>query len=125
MLRPAQYWIQIMKDVQYDSWSRAYTMFDILNEPDSYGLTWPVVGPLYHQVMTAGYKINPCARRLIIAFCTLLHLYCALLAPDQAARARPVPGLVRCVLTVAVSRRRTVFRGGHGSGQPGQQLGRR
>jgi len=57
----AQYWIQIMKDIQFDSWSRAYTMFDILNEPDSYGLTWPVVGPLYHQVMTAGYKINPCA----------------------------------------------------------------
>ena len=52
-----------MTDIKFDSWSRAYTMFDILNEPDSYGLTWPTVGPLYHQVMTAGYKINPCALR--------------------------------------------------------------
>ena len=66
-----------MKDIQFDSWSRAYTMFDILNEPDSYGLTWPVVGPLYHQVMTAGYKINPCASRWGPVFsCTLLHRPC-------------------------------------------------
>ena len=63
MYRGVQYWIQIMTDIHADPWSRSYTMFDILNEPDSYGITWPTLGPLYHQVMTAGYKINPSAPR--------------------------------------------------------------
>ena len=51
-------------------------MFDILNEPDSYGLTWPTVGPLYHQVMTAGYQINPSAlclpRSWLLVCCPLV-----------------------------------------------------
>ncbi len=122
-----QYWIQIMKDIQFDSWSRAYTMFDILNEPDSYGLTWPVVGPLYHQVMTAGYKINPCASRW-----ALFSLHPAppftvrgSFACEQVTNARRVLCRTHYVLTVAVLRRCAVLCGGHGSGRPGQQLGRR
>ena len=56
-----------MTAVAADPWASAYTIFDILNEPDSHGLTWqanngnPGVGDLYHQVMTAGYSINPSA----------------------------------------------------------------
>ncbi len=56
-----------MTAVAADPWASAYTIFDILNEPDSHGLTWqasnghPGVGDLYHQVMTTGYSINPSA----------------------------------------------------------------
>ena len=75
----AQYWTQIMTDIHADPWTRSYTMFDILNEPDSYGLTWPFVGPLYHQVMTVGHKINPSALRCRSrARCRCLH------QPDSA-----------------------------------------
>ena len=49
-------------------------MFDILNEPDSLGLRWeahtsaagaalPSVADAYHQVMAAGYAVNPGGRR--------------------------------------------------------------
>ena len=60
-----QAWSDIMTQVAADPWASAYTIFDILNEPDSHGLGWqanganPGVGDLYHQVMTAGYSINP------------------------------------------------------------------
>ena len=56
-----------MTAVAADPWASAYTIFDILNEPDSHGLTWqasnghPGVGDLYHEVMTTGYSINPSA----------------------------------------------------------------
>ena len=65
MLRQA--WSDIMTQVAADPWASAYTIFDILNEPDSHGLGWqangnnPGVGDLYHKVMTAGYSINPSA----------------------------------------------------------------
>jgi len=57
-----------MKDVAADPWMSANVIFDILNEPDSYGLTW---GPnskqlqgkgmshWYHKIMSTGYGINP------------------------------------------------------------------
>ncbi len=60
-----QAWSDIMTQVAADPWASAYTIFDILNEPDSHGLGWqangnnPGVGDLYHQVMTAGHSINP------------------------------------------------------------------
>ena len=56
-----------MTQVAADPWASAYTIFDILNEPDSHGLGWqangvnPGVGDLYHEVMTKGYAINPSA----------------------------------------------------------------
>jgi len=66
-LQPPQGWSDIMTAVAADPWASAYTIFDILNEPDSHGLTWqasnghPGVGDLYHEVMTTGYSINPSA----------------------------------------------------------------
>ena len=54
-----------MTAVAADPWASAYTMFDILNEPDSHGLRWQAfngvqgVGDMYHQIMNIGYKINP------------------------------------------------------------------
>ena len=57
-----------MTDVAADPWMSASVIFDILNEPDSYGLTWlpngnqlqgKGLGYWYHQVMSAGYAINP------------------------------------------------------------------
>ena len=55
-----------MTDVAADPWMSANVIFDILNEPDSYGLTWlgsqlqgKGVGYWYHQMMSAGYTINP------------------------------------------------------------------
>ena len=48
----------------------ANVIFDILNEPDSYGLTWGPngnqlagkgLGYWYHQIMTIGHGINPSA----------------------------------------------------------------
>ena len=65
-----QIWTRIMKDVAKDPWMSANVIFDILNEPDSFGLTWgPTPGQLqgkglgywYHQIMRIGYKINPSA----------------------------------------------------------------
>ena len=56
-----------MKDVAADPYMSANVIFDILNEPDSRGLTWlpngnqlqgKGVGYWYHQVMSAGYAIN-------------------------------------------------------------------
>ena len=67
-LSTRQGWSDIMTAVAADPWASAYTIFDILNEPDSHGLTWqasnghPGVGDLYHEVMTTGYSINPSAR---------------------------------------------------------------
>ena len=59
-----------MTDVAADPWMSANVIFDILNEPDSYGLTWGPSGSAlagkglgywYHQVMRIGYSINPSA----------------------------------------------------------------
>ena len=59
-----------MKDVAADPHMSANVIFDILNEPDSYGLTWGPngnqlagkgLGYWYHQVMKVGYGINPSA----------------------------------------------------------------
>jgi hypothetical protein len=76
-----------MTDIHADPWSRSYTMFDILNEPDSYGITWPTLGPLYHQVMTAGYKINPSAPRCHVAEFLNLHLFTSLTTLGPPCRA--------------------------------------
>ena len=64
-----QVWQQIMTDVAQDEWVSANIIFDILNEPDSYGLTWggtqlngQGLGYWYHQVMAMGYAINPSAQ---------------------------------------------------------------
>jgi hypothetical protein len=60
----------MMKDVAADPHMAANVIFDILNEPDSYGLTWGPngkqlagkgLGYWYHQIMKIGYKINPSA----------------------------------------------------------------
>ena len=63
-----QVWQQIMTDVSQDEWVSANIIFDILNEPDSYGLTWDGtqlggqgVGYWYHQVMAYGHSLNPSA----------------------------------------------------------------
>ena len=65
-----QIWTRIMKDVAADPWMSANVIFDILNEPDSYGLTWlpngnqlagKGLGYWYHQIMSTGYAINPSA----------------------------------------------------------------
>ena len=63
-----QIWKQIMTDVAQDPVVSANVIFDILNEPDSYGLTWDGtqldgqgLGYWYHQVMAMGYAINPSA----------------------------------------------------------------
>ena len=65
-----QIWTRIMTDVAADSWMSANVIFDILNEPDSYGLTWGPngkqlggkgLGYWYHQIMTIGYGINSSA----------------------------------------------------------------
>ena len=57
-----------MKDVAADPWMSANVIFDILNEPDSYGLTWGPNGKQlqgkgmshwYHKIMSTGYGINP------------------------------------------------------------------
>ena len=62
-----QTWTRIMNDVAADPWVAASVIFDLLNEPDSGGLTWgPTAGKLggqglsswYHQVLSAGYGIN-------------------------------------------------------------------
>ena len=65
--RPApQIWKEIMTDVAQDPVVSANVIFDILNEPDSYGLTWDGtqldgqgLSYWYHQVMAMGYAINP------------------------------------------------------------------
>ncbi len=59
-----------MTAVAADPASKARTVFDILNEPDSLGLRWeahtnatgaalPSVADAYHQVIAAGYAVNP------------------------------------------------------------------
>ena len=59
-----------MTDVAKDPWMSANVIFDILNEPDSYGLTWGPngaqlggkgLGYWYHEIMRIGYGINPSA----------------------------------------------------------------
>ena len=57
-----------MTNVAQDPVVSANVIFDILNEPDSYGLTWDGtqldgqgLGYWYHQVMAMGYAINPSA----------------------------------------------------------------
>ncbi len=63
-----------MTRVAADDYARAYTIFDILNEPDARNLRWqaysspscpggtcPGMGDLYHQIMSIGHKINPSA----------------------------------------------------------------
>ena len=59
-----------MTDVASDPWVSANVIFDILNEPDSFKLTWLTngtrlagkgVGYWYHQMMSAGHAINPSA----------------------------------------------------------------
>ncbi len=64
-----QVWQQIMTDVAQDEWVSANIIFDILNEPDSYGLTWggtqlkgQGLGYWYHQVMAMGHSINSSAQ---------------------------------------------------------------
>ena len=63
-----QIWTRIMTDVAADPHMSANVIFDILNEPDSYGLTWlgsqlggHGLGYWYHQIMSVGYGINPSA----------------------------------------------------------------
>ena len=62
-----QSWTDLMTAVSADPWASAYTMFDILNEPDARGLKWQAsngaqgVGDMYHQIMSIGNKINPSA----------------------------------------------------------------
>ena len=57
----------MMKDVAADPWMSANVIIDILNEPDSRGLTWGPngnqlqgkgLGYWYHKIMSAGYAIN-------------------------------------------------------------------
>ena len=59
-----------MTDVAADPHMAANAIFDILNEPDSQGLTWGPngnqiggkgLGYWYHQIMSIGYGINPSA----------------------------------------------------------------
>jgi len=74
-----QIWKEIMTDVAQDPVVSANVIFDILNEPDSYGLTWDGtqldgqgLGYWYHQVMAMGYSINPGAfpqPRLLLTSC--------------------------------------------------------
>ena len=63
-----QIWKQIMTNVNQDPVVSANVIFDILNEPDSQGLTWDGtqldgqgLGYWYHQIMAMGYSINPSA----------------------------------------------------------------
>lgn len=62
-----QAWTDIMTAVAADPWASAYTIFDILNEPDVKGLRWqayngnPSVGDMYHKIMSIGNKLNPSA----------------------------------------------------------------
>jgi len=68
-------WTDIMERVAADPYARAYTIFDILNEPDSVNLRWqgysgcggvcPGVGDLYHRIMQIGNKINPAALYMV------------------------------------------------------------
>jgi len=69
----AQGWQHIMTAVAAEPASKARTVFDILNEPDSLGLRWeahtsaagaalPSVADAYHSVMAAGYSVNPGGR---------------------------------------------------------------
>ncbi len=59
----------------------ANVIFDILNEPDSYGLTWDGtqldgqgLGYWYHQVMAMGYSINPGAFTSLVCCSHLRHV---------------------------------------------------
>ena len=72
----------MMTDVAKDPWMSANVIFDILNEPDSYGLTWGPngnqlagmgLGYWYHQIMSTGYGINPSAPALL---CPISGLAC-------------------------------------------------
>ena len=64
-----------MTDIARDPWMSANVIFDILNEPDSYGLTWGPngsqlqgkgLGYWYHKVMSTGYAINPSASQRLL-----------------------------------------------------------
>ena len=66
MFVATQGWTNIMNAVAADPWASAYTIFDILNEPDAQGLCWQArngamaMGDMYHNIMNIGYQINPC-----------------------------------------------------------------
>ena len=65
-----QGWTEIIQRVTADPYAKAYTIFDILNEPDAVNLRWqpysgscpggtcPGVRDLYHRIMQIGNKIN-------------------------------------------------------------------
>ena len=68
--RALQIWTQLMTDIASDPWMASNVIIDILNEPDSYGLTWlpngsalggKGLGYWYHQIMSIGYNINKSA----------------------------------------------------------------
>ena len=82
MRMSAQGWQRIMTAIAADPESRARTVFDILNEPDSLGLRWEAhtnasgvallsVADAYHEIMAAGYATNPGAAVYGVPWCFL------------------------------------------------------
>lgn len=47
-----------MSNIALDSVSKAFVMYDILNEPDAQGLGWNFMGKAYLDVMDQGAAIN-------------------------------------------------------------------
>jgi hypothetical protein len=49
----------MMSNIALDPVSRAFVMYDILNEPDSQGLGWDFMTKAYLDVIQQGQEINP------------------------------------------------------------------
>ncbi len=61
MLCQLQNYKNLAQDIQSDPYSKARTIYDILNEPDARSLGWSDITPIYLSIMDAIYAINSSA----------------------------------------------------------------
>ena len=54
-----QGWKRLMSNIALDPVSKAFVMYDILNEPDSQGLGWDFMTKAYLDIIQQGQDINP------------------------------------------------------------------